>query len=98
MGPEDSLPCSQKPSTGPYRNAVQFSPYYPSRIMALGVYSASKRKEYQKQYLTRCSLRGPHDVTLESLPRGRCFMFGPTRSFAFKASCYTVLPDVWSYN
>jgi hypothetical protein len=29
MGPEDSLPCSQQPSTGPYPEPNQSSPYHP---------------------------------------------------------------------
>jgi hypothetical protein len=29
MEPEGSLPCSQEPSTGPYPELDQSSPYYP---------------------------------------------------------------------
>jgi hypothetical protein len=29
MEPDDSLPCSQEPSTGPYPEPDRSSPYYP---------------------------------------------------------------------
>jgi hypothetical protein len=35
MEPEDSLSCSQEPSTGPYREPEQSSPYHPILSLSL---------------------------------------------------------------
>jgi hypothetical protein len=36
MEPEDSLPCSKEPSTGPYPEIDQLSPYHPILSDSIG--------------------------------------------------------------
>jgi hypothetical protein len=81
MEPEGSSPCSQEPSTGPYPQPDESSPYYPIYLRSISILSSHLRLGLSADFYSS-------GFTTEIL---YSFLLFPVRAICL---AYTILIDV----
>jgi hypothetical protein len=75
MEPDGSLPCSQKPATGPYPEPLEYISHYP-RLRWVQIFLSQQRRGF------------PRGLVLSDLPRNTFYAF---QSSHMHAACPTNL-------